>query len=405
MKKDNNILYFGMFFAASILAEIYCIINSINIIGVSIVVVIATYLLLDAIQTERVKEREYWKTYLETRVDEIEKVEKALYMQSKKTAELVELQLEGIRREQKENVSTMIENQNKVAKVVVKYIRDDMKKTSAIHKAGSEKIVSVLHQGTDKLLEQMEKSSFDDKDLLNTIDASFTTLVDKMEGRLREIEKECVRIEQLTDMIHVDMRNPMMHAQPSVIPISYTNVETQNTGQPSSFELDTPKKTDTKLDDEKEEPVLQTIEEEQELLSKEEFQKEKEIPIEAEPVIEEEPVVAAVNKASTEANEPSNQLSADEIAALFAAAEQETKESEEIESSEPEIEVKEEADDPNRQLSADEIAAMFAAVNNDVAEQEEKEPVSMSSAVPTTSEDSNKQLSPEEIATLFASMG
>lgn len=60
-------------------------------------------------------------------------------------------------------------------------------------------------------------------------------------------------------------------------------------------------------------------------------------------------------------------------------------------------------DDPNRQLSPDEIAALFAAAEPAPKKEEPKkeEPI----AVTPISDDPNKQLSPDEIAALFASLG
>lgn len=112
-------------------------------------------------------------------------------------------------------------------------------------------------------------------------------------------------------------------------------------------------------------------------------------------------------------SEDSNkQLSADEIAALFAAADPAPKKEEKPVKavSEPSI-----TDDPNKQLSADEIAALFAAAEpapkKDTSDEEKRmdeaiakaapEPVS----VPTITDDPNKQLSADEIAALFASLG
>ena len=112
-------------------------------------------------------------------------------------------------------------------------------------------------------------------------------------------------------------------------------------------------------------------------------------------------------------SEDSNkQLSADEIAALFAAADPAPKKEEKpVEAvSEPSI-----TDNPNKQLSADEIAALFAAADpapkKDTSDEEKRmdeaiakaapEPVS----APTITDDPNKQLSADEIAALFASLG
>ena len=59
--------------------------------------------------------------------------------------------------------------------------------------------------------------------------------------------------------------------------------------------------------------------------------------------------------------------------------------------------------DPNKQLSPDEIAALFAAA--EPAPKKEPAPAPEPVAVTPVSDDPNKQLSPDEIAALFASIG
>ena len=114
---------------------------------------------------------------------------------------------------------------------------------------------------------------------------------------------------------------------------------------------------------------------------------------------------------STEpADDPNRQLSADEIAALFAASDPAPKKEE------PVVDTTPAADDPNRQLSPDEIAALFAASEPEpksdeearIEEQKMDEALAAQAAAPTVtpvSDDPNKQLSPDEIAALFASLG
>ena len=110
-------------------------------------------------------------------------------------------------------------------------------------------------------------------------------------------------------------------------------------------------------------------------------------------------------------SDPNKQLSADEIAALFAnadvAEEPESIPEAEIESEEaPEVP---DLSDPNKQLSADEIAALFA--NADAIEEPEpipepeieEQPEEDTLPMPDLS-DPNKTLSPDEIAALFANM-
>lgn len=113
-------------------------------------------------------------------------------------------------------------------------------------------------------------------------------------------------------------------------------------------------------------------------------------------------------------DDPNRQLSADEIAALFAAADPAPKKEEPVAAEVPATPV---TDDPNRQLSPDEIAALFAASeptpkSDEEARIEEQKMdealAAQAAAAPTVtpvSNDPNKQLSPDEIAALFASLG
>ena len=128
----------------------------------------------------------------------------------------------------------------------------------------------------------------------------------------------------------------------------------------------------------------------------------------------EEPTDNVTPITSTEpADDPSRQLSADEIAALFAASDPAPKKEEPVVDTTPAAPA---ADDSNRQLSTDEIAALFAASEpapkSDeearIEEQKMDEALAAQAAAQTVtpvSDDPNKQLSPDEIAALFASLG
>ena len=145
----------------------------------------------------------------------------------------------------------------------------------------------------------------------------------------------------------------------------------------------------------------------------------------SEPVVE--PASATEEAAADTANsDPNRQLSADEIAALFAGANAGVAEPEPASEPEPVVEpapATEEAaadtanSDPNRQLSADEIAALFAGANAGEGEPEsasELEPASEPEQVePPASapepenapvvdlNNTNRNLTPDEIAALF----
>ena len=145
----------------------------------------------------------------------------------------------------------------------------------------------------------------------------------------------------------------------------------------------------------------------------------------AEPIVEPAPATEEA-VADTANSDPNRQLSADEIAALFAGANAGVAEPEPASEPEPVVEpapATEEAaadtanSDPNRQLSADEIAALFAGANAGAGEPEsasEPEPASEPEQVePPASapeqenapvvdlNNTNRNLTPDEIAALF----
>lgn len=162
----------------------------------------------------------------------------------------------------------------------------------------------------------------------------------------------------------------------------------------------------------KEEPVIEEVEEE------EPFTPTFTVVGKSTDPIEEEPENTTDNTASltsaAPADDPNRQLSADEIAALFAAADPAPKKEEPIVAETP---ITPANDDPNRQLSPDEIAALFAASeptpkSDEEARLEEQKMdealAAQAAAAPTVtpvSDDPNKQLTPDEIAALFASLG
>ena len=160
----------------------------------------------------------------------------------------------------------------------------------------------------------------------------------------------------------------------------------------------------------KEEPVVESVEEEEPFTPTFTV-----VGKSTEPVEEaEEPTKVATIGDVIASDDPNRQLSADEIAALFAAADPAPKKEEPVVAEAPATPV---TDDPNRQLSPDEIAALFAASeptpkSDEEARIEEQKMdealAAQAAAAPTVtpvSDDPNKQLSPDEIAALFASLG
>jgi hypothetical protein len=84
MKKGNSFIYFGMFFITAFIGEIYCLLefrdDVINIVGVGIVLMIASYLWLDSIRSIFIKEMEQ----IDDKVKNVEKLQKAIYVLTKR---------------------------------------------------------------------------------------------------------------------------------------------------------------------------------------------------------------------------------------------------------------------------------------------------------------------------------
>ena len=84
MKRGNSFIYFGMFFVAAFIGEIYCLLvfrdDVVNIIGVGIVLMIASYLWLDSIRSIFLKEIEQ----IDDKVKNVEKLQKAIYVLTKR---------------------------------------------------------------------------------------------------------------------------------------------------------------------------------------------------------------------------------------------------------------------------------------------------------------------------------
>ena len=132
----------------------------------------------------------------------------------------------------------------------------------------------------------------------------------------------------------------------------------------------------------------------------------------ADPIVE--PAPAAEEAAADTANsDPNRQLSADEIAALFAGASEPEPESVVEPAPAPATEAAADATNsaPNHQMSADEIAALFAGASAGAAEPEpasEPEPVETPASAPEPENppvvdlnNTNRNLTPDEIAALF----
>ena len=375
--------------------------------------VISGFFSLSAIKEDR-REEQY---------DSIFKSEKASYLMLRKYFDEIEEKIEILQKESKIPTEDIINAQKGIAKVVINRNKEN---------------ADAIMNSNEQLMETFEQ-------LENKLKESNDFIIESQKNVIYDNLKDIMEKQQVLSDSIKDMEIRLSHAI-TANPIQFTaNVEM-------------PKQT---IDAPQSAPAMEAIPEPEPVQANESEQIPEPIPVnEPEPVVETphvpepEPVVepgpAAEAVADTTDSDPNRQLSADEIAALFASAnagatEPESKPAEKVITEsvtetphvpvpEPVVEPGPAAEavadttnsDPNRQLSADEIAALFASANAGATEPEsepaeevitepvteapqapESEPVSEPEPVKSPVVDlnnTNRNLTPDEIAALFSSM-
>ena len=334
--------------------------------------VISGFFSLNALKDDR-REEQY---------DSIFKSEKASYLMLRKYFDEIEEKIEILQKESRIPTEDIINAQKAIAKVVINRNKEN---------------ADAIMSSNEQLMETFEQ-------LENRLKESNDFIIESQKNVIYENLKDIMEKQQaLSDSIK-DMEIRLSQAI-TANPIQFTaNVEVpkQPTDAPQAAPVMEPIP----------EPVMEMIPEPEPVAV-----------IEPEPVTEApEPVVepspaAEEAVADTTNSDPNRQLSADEIATLFASANGGTGEAKSESAEESVTEhVAEEAQadvgssDPNRQLSADEIAALFASANGGTGEAKSEpatevvtEPAAEEAHADAGSSDPNRQLSADEIAALFAS--
>ena len=373
-----------------LLADFYAIINYpkeymlIAAITVIFVVclwgVISGFFSLNALKEDR-REEQY---------DSIFKSEKASYLMLRKYFDEIEEKIEILQKESRIPTEDIINAQKAIAKVVINRNKEN---ADAIMSSNEqlmetfEQFENRLKESNDFIIESQKNVIYENlKDIMEKQQALSDSIKD-MEIRLSqaitanpiqftanvEVPKQPTDASQAAPVME-PIPEPVMEMIPEPV------VEEAATAEPEPVPVAViePEPVTEALHVPEPEPVTET----------------------PEPVVEPSPA-AEEAVADTTNSDPNRQLSADEIAALFASANGGTDEAE----SEPPAE-EAVADttnsDPNRQLSADEIAALFASANGGTGEAE-SEPPAEEVVADTTNSDPNRQLSADEIAALFAS--
>ena len=436
-KAKIQVIFLILISTLVILADFYAIINYpkeyMLIAAITVIFmiclwgVISGFFSLSALKEDR-REEQY---------DSIFKSEKASYLMLRKYFDEIEGKIEILQKESKIPTEDIINAQKGIAKVVINRNKEN---------------ADAIMNSNEQLMETFEH-------LENKLKESNDFIIESQKNVIYDNLKDIMEKQQVLSDSIKDMEIRLSQAI-TANPIQFTaNVEM-------------PKQT---IDAPQSAPAMEAIPEPESVQANESEQIPEPIPVnEPEPVVETphvpepepvsetphihepEPVVepgpaAEESVADTTNSDPNRQLSADEIAALFASAnagatEPESEPAEEVITEpvteaphvpepEPVVEPGPAADeavadttnsDPNRQLSADEIAALFASANADATEPESEpaekvitepvteapqapEPEPVSEPEPAKSpvvdlNNTNRNLTPDEIAALFSSM-
>ena len=419
-KAKIQVIFLILISTLVILADFYAIINypkeymliaAITVIFMTCLWgVISGFFSLSAIKEDR-REEQY---------DSIFKSEKASYLMLRKYFDEIEEKIEILQKESKIPTEDIINAQKGIAKVVINRNKEN---------------ADAIMNSNEQLMETFEQ-------LENKLKESNDFIIESQKNVIYDNLKDIMEKQQVLSDSIKDMEIRLSHAI-TANPIQFTaNVEMPKQTNDAPQSAPAMEAIPEPIPVNEPEPVV-------EIPHVPEPEPVSEIPHVPEPVVEPSPAAEAV--ADTTNSDPNRQLSADEIAALFASAnagatEPESKPAEKVITGpvtetphvpepEPVVELGPAAEeavadttdsDPNRQLSADEIAALFASANAGATEPEsepaeevitepvteapqapEPEPVSEPEPVKSPVVDlnnTNRNLTPDEIAALFSSM-
>ena len=413
-KAKIQVIFLILISTLVILADFYAIINYpkeyMLIAAITVIFmiclwgVISGFFSLSAIKEDR-REEQY---------DSIFKSEKASYLMLRKYFDEIEEKIEILQKESKIPTENIINAQKGIAKVVINRNKEN---------------ADAIMNSNEQLMETFEQ-------LENKLKESNDFIIESQKNVIYDNLKDIMEKQQVLSDSIKDMEIRLSHAI-TANPIQFTaNVEMPKQTNDAPQSAPAMEAIPEPIPVNEPEPVV-------EIPHVPEPEPVSEIPHVPEPVVEPSPAAEAV--ADTTNSDPNRQLSADEIAALFASAnagatEPESKPAEKVITEpvtetphvpEPEPVVEpgpaaEEAvadttnSDPNRQLSADEIAALFASANAGATEPESEpaeevitEPVTDAPQAPEPEpvkspvvdlNNTNRNLTPDEIAALFSSM-
>ena len=449
-KAKIQVIFLILISTLVILADFYAIINYpkeyMLIAAITVIFmiclwgVISGFFSLSALKEDR-REEQY---------DSIFKSEKASYLMLRKYFDEIEGKIEILQKESKIPTEDIINAQKGIAKVVINRNKEN---ADAIMNS-NEQLMETFEHLENKL---KESNDFIIESQKNVIYDNLKDIMEKQQVLSDSIKDMEIRLSQAITANPIQFTaNVEMPKQTTDAPQSASAMEA--IPEPEPVQANGSEQIPEPIPVNEPEPVVEAPH----VAEPEPVSEAPQIP-EPEPVVEPGPAadeaVAEEAVADTTNSDPNRQLSADEIAALFASAnagatEPESEPAEEVITElateaphvpEPEPVVEpgpaaeavtepaaEEAvadttnSDPNRQLSADEIAALFASANAGATEPESEpaeevitepvteapqapEPEPVSEPEPAKSpvvdlNNTNRNLTPDEIAALFSSM-
>ena len=436
-KAKIQVIFLILISTLVILADFYAIINYpkeyMLIAAITVIFmiclwgVISGFFSLSALKEDR-REEQY---------DSIFKSEKASYLMLRKYFDEIEGKIEILQKESKIPTEDIINAQKGIAKVVINRNKEN---ADAIMNS-NEQLMETFEHLENKL---KESNDFIIESQKNVIYENLKDIMEKQQVLSDSIKDMEIRLSQAITANPIQFTaNVEMPKQTIDAPQSAPAMEA--IPEPESVQANESEQIPEPIPVNEPEPVVETPH----VPEPEPVSETPHIP-EPEPVVEPGPA-AEESVADTTNSDPNRQLSADEIAALFASAnagatEPESEPAEEVITEpvteaphvpepEPVVEPGTAADeavadttnsDPNRQLSADEIAALFASANAGATEPESEpaekvitepvteapqapEPEPVSEPEPAKSpvvdlNNTNRNLTPDEIAALFSSM-
>ena len=436
-KAKIQVIFLILISTLVILADFYAIINYpkeyMLIAAITVIFmiclwgVISGFFSLSALKEDR-REEQY---------DSIFKSEKASYLMLRKYFDEIEGKIEILQKESKIPTEDIINAQKGIAKVVINRNKEN---ADAIMNS-NEQLMETFEHLENKL---KESNDFIIESQKNVIYDNLKDIMEKQQVLSDSIKDMEIRLSQAITANPIQFTaNVEMPKQTTDAPQSAPAMEA--IPEPESVQANESEQIPEPIPVNEPEPVVETPH----VPEPEPVSETPHIP-EPEPVVEPGPA-AEESVADTTNSDPNRQLSADEIAALFASAnagatEPESEPAEEVITEpvteaphvpepEPVVEPGPAADeavadttnsDPNSQLSADEIAALFASANAGATEPESEpaekvitepvteapqapEPEPVSEPEPAKSpvvdlNNTNRNLTPDEIAALFSSM-